>query len=268
MPVTMESWNIELRALRENRGMSREELARRCGFSADSLRSYELGRRRPTRARLIDLLKCLEAGERERNAIVAGAGLLPEAPIDRFREPNVPLKEAIALIRRRPLPAFLLNERAEVLAVSEAAWRLLGMRERGQRPRRRSALSGIAFHLAASRLVNWDEMMRELIQIFKAGLAGDPSIDVAGPPISTTVKKLAADDPARWARFVALWEKTPPFRGRMTGHMYNCVWRGEGGTIRLTCFIGCLNTEVGLYAHTMVPADAKSHRLLERLIAD
>ena len=53
----------------------------------------------------------------------------------------------------------------------------------------------------------------------------------------------------------------------MTGHMYTCNWRAERGTIRLNCFVGCLNTEVGLYAHTMVPADAKSHVLLDKLLA-
>ncbi len=264
----MDAWNEKLRSIRERRGLSRQELAERCGVSVDSLRSYELGRRRPTCDHLLDLLNCLKADEHSRGIILAGAGLAPESPVERFREPNVPPREAVQLIRRRPLPAFLLNERAEVLAVSGAAWRLLGMRDRDQRPRRRGAMSEIAFRMAAARLVNWDEVMSELIQFFKAGQPENLSLDAAGPPISTTVKKLAAEEPARWGRVARLWESTPPFRGRMTGRTYSCVWRAEGGVIHFNVFVGCLNTEIGLYAHTLVPADAKSHRVLERLLAD
>ncbi len=54
----------------------------------------------------------------------------------------------------------------------------------------------------------------------------------------------------------------------MTGHMYTSIWSAPGGAIHFTVFIGCLNTEVGLYAHTMVPADAQSHLLLDELLAD
>src|SRR5512146_2297517 len=123
----MDAWYDQLRSIRERRGMSRQEVADLCGISAHSLRSYELGRRRPTRKHLLDLLRCLQADERTRNVILADAGLAPEAPVDRFREPNLPPREAAALIRRRPLPAVLLNDRTEVLAVSGAAWRLFGM---------------------------------------------------------------------------------------------------------------------------------------------
>ena len=163
--------------------MSREELADRSGLSADSLHSYELGRRHPTREHLVDLLKCLKVRQPTRNLILADAGLAAEGPVERFREPNVPTKQAALLIRQRPLPAFLINERGEVLAVSGAAWRLFGMRDYEiNPPRRRSVLSAITFRVAAERVLNWDEVISQTIQFFKAGLRDERSLDAPGPP--------------------------------------------------------------------------------------
>ncbi len=265
--AAMDAWNDELRGIRERRGVSRQELAERCGLSAHTLRSYELGRRHPTRGHLLELLKCLKADERSRNIILAGAGLAPDAPVERFREPNIPPRDAVRLIQRRPLPAVLLNDRTEVLAVSGAAWRLFGMPEyESNPPRTRSALTEVTFRVTAARVVNWDELIGQILQFFKASLPDNRSIDSAGPPISTIVRKLTADT-EQWARLVELWRTTPPFRGRMTGYMYPCVWSGPGGAIRFNVFVGCLNTEVGLYAHSMVPADAQSHLLLDELLA-
>ena len=263
----MDAWYDLLRRVRERRGMSRQELAERCGLSTHSLRSYELGRRRPTRGHLLDLLKCLKAGERSRNIILAGAGLAPDAPVERFREPNVPLKEAVQLIRRRPLPAFLLDDRAEIIAISGAAWRLLDLPQYEHRPPRRpGALSELTFRVAASRVVNWDVVMGQTIQFFKAGLPDDTTAMASGSLANRTLMRVAAGDPKLMSRFADLWQRTPPFRGRMTGHMFPSIWRFPGGDIHFNVFIGCLNTEVGLYAHTMVPADAKSHQLLERVL--
>jgi len=248
--------------------MSRIEVAGRCGLSAHSLRSYEVGRRRPTRSHLLRLLRCLEAGDHDRNAILASAGLAPEAPIDRFREPNVPLREAVRMTRSRPLPAVLLNDRTEVLAISGAAWRLFGMPEyEANPPKHRGALTELATRAVAARVQNWDEAIGQVLQFAKAGLPRDRAVDDVNSPIAATVKKLAADDPAMWKRFVDLWRVTRPFRGRMAGHIYSSVWNVPGGAIRFNVFIGCLNTEVGLYIHAMVPADAQSHVLLEEVLA-
>ncbi len=265
----MDAWYDQLRSIRERRGVSRQELADLCGLSAHSLRSYELGRRRPTRDRLVELLRCLQADERTRNVILAGAGLAPEAPVDRFREPNVPPREAVQLIRRRPLPAVLLNNRMEVLAVSGAAWRLFGMPQyEANPPRHRNTLTELTIRAISARVRNWDEVIGQILAQLKAGLPNDQSIESAGTSITTIMAKLATADPGMWERFVKLWRTTPPFRGRMTGHMYLSVWNVPGGTIRFNAFVGCLNTEVGLYAHTLVPADAQSHRLFDELLAE
>jgi transcriptional regulator with XRE-family HTH domain len=264
----MDAWYDQLRSIRERCGMSRHEAADRCGLSAHSLRSYEVGRRRPTRDHLLRLLKCLNVGDHARNVILASAGLAPEGPIDRFREPNVPPREAARMTRSRPLPALLLNDRTEVLAVSGAAWRLFGMPEyEAHPPKHRGALTELAARAVAARVQNWDEAIGQILQFAKAGLPRDRPIDEVNSPIAATVRKLAADEPAMWKRFEDLWRVTRPFRGRMTGHIYPSVWSVPGGAIRFNVFIGCLNTEVGLYIHAMVPADARSHMLLEEVLA-
>jgi transcriptional regulator with XRE-family HTH domain len=265
----MPTWNAQLRDAREARGLTRQALADLSGQSSDSLRSYELGRRRPTREHLSHLLACMKLDKTSRNLILVGAGFAPDAPPEKFPEPNIPTKEAVRLIQQRPLPAFLVNARAEILAVSGAAWRLFGMRDYElDPPKRRSVLSATVFQVSAARLVNWDEVIGQTIQFLKAGLREAPSVDAAGPPVNAILEKLTAGNPALMTRFVELWETTPPFRGRMTGYMYPSVWSAPGGTIRFNCFIGSLNTEIGLYAHTLVPADAQSHLLLEKLLAD
>ena len=263
----METWNAELRAVRESRGISREELADRCGLSVNSLRSYELGRRRPTREHLSRILKCLKLDGPPRNLILVRAGFASDAPVERFPEPSIPTKEAVQLIRQRPWPAFLLNAQAEILAVSGAAWRLLGVPDR-ELSRRRSVLTLATRSAIATRAENWDELVSGMIQFFKAAVPEEASLDTPGPYLASILKQLTRGDAALMERFVELWKNTPPFRGRMTGLMYRCLWKAPSGTMGFTCHIGCLNTEIGLYAHTWIPADARSHLLLEGLLAD
>jgi transcriptional regulator with XRE-family HTH domain len=263
----MATWNEQLRNLRLSRETTRDDLARATGISIESIRSYEVGRRRPTRQHLSHLLKVLGADLRARNLIVADAGFAPETPVGRYAEPNVPEKEAIRLIRARSWPAFLLNAKAEILAVSGAAQRLLGLSDRALL-KRRSILTASTRRAIAAQVVNWDEQVAGMIGLFKAGVPEEPSLDAPGPYLKAILNQLTAGDAALTKRFSELWEMTPAYQGRLTGRAYRCLWKASGGTIDFSCHVGCLNTETGLYAHTWIPADAKSHLVLERLLAD
>lgn len=262
----MAEWNTQLRMLRERRSLSRLQVAQRARMSESSIRSYEDGRRRPTRPKLSRLLHVLGADNASRNAVLTDAGFAPATPVGRYAEPNIPEKETIRLIRERPWPAFLLNPRAEVLAVSRAAQRLLSLSDRDVAGRR-SVLTATTRRAIAAQVENWDEQIAGMIALFKAGVPEEPSLDAPGPYLRAILKQLTAGDPALRQRFVELWEATPAFHGRVTGLMYRSVWSGAAGTIRFTCHIGCLNTETGLYAHTWIPADARSHHVLETLLA-
>jgi transcriptional regulator with XRE-family HTH domain len=267
--LTMPDWNAQLRAAREQLGMSREALAELSGQSVESLRSYESGRRHPTREHLCRLLECMKLDKPHRNLILADAGFAPESPVERFPEPNVPMNEAAELVRGRPLPTFLLNQRAEVLALSDSAWRLVELPDLESNPTaRRSVLTVATRRALASRAENWDEIVTGMIQVFKAGVPEESDLDAPGPYLKAILKQLTAGDAALTTRFVELWETAPAFEGRVTGLMYSCVWKAPVDTIRFNCLIGCLNTEIGLYAHTWIPADAQSHLRLEELLTD
>ena len=266
----MPDWNTKLREARERLGLSRVALAERSWISAESLRSYELGRRRPTREHLSHLLTCMKMDVPSRNFLLANAGFAPETPVDRFPEPNIPLKEAVQMVRRRPWPTFLLNQRAEVLALSGPAGPLVGVSDEGLKllGRRRSILTATTRRAIVSQSENWDQLVVGIIASFKGGVPEEPSLDEPGPYLAAVLKQICAGDPALVVRFTKLWETTPPFRGRMTGLVYPTVWRTAVGTIRFSCLISCLNTEVGLYAHTWIPADSRAHLLLEKLLAE
>jgi transcriptional regulator with XRE-family HTH domain len=248
--------------------MSREELADRSGLSAASLRSYEAGRRRPTREHLSHLLECLQLDAGSRAAILTGAGFALDSAVVRFPERNVPPREAMRLVRGRPLPAFLVNARAEILAISAPAWRLLELPDQDLKPSaRRSILLAMTRRTIGTWAANWEQLLATVIGLVKAGVPDEQSLDTPGPYLNSILKELVRGDAALMSRFVELWEVTPPFRGRMSGHMYPAVWNTPAGTIRFNCLIGCLNTEVGLYAHLWIPADAKSHLVLETVLA-
>jgi len=73
----MADWNTQLREARRSLGLSHEELAKRAGMSAASLRAYELGRRHPTREHLSSLLRAMKFDLRSRNEALISGGFAP-----------------------------------------------------------------------------------------------------------------------------------------------------------------------------------------------
>jgi transcriptional regulator with XRE-family HTH domain len=258
-------WNEHLRRLRQNGNVTRVELARRTGISTESIRSYEFGRRRPTRRQMSRLLDELDANAASRNIILAGAGFAPETPVGRYAEPNIPKKEATRFVRGLGWPALLLNPRTEVLAVSDAARRLLRLTDRDVAGRP-AVLTAATLRAMATQLLNWDELVVGVLALFKAG-APEESLENPGPYLNAIRKQLTAGDATIKRRFAELWATTPALQGRISGLTYRCLWKDAIGKIEFTCQIGCLNTELGLYAHTWIPAESRSHRVLEKLLA-
>ena len=171
------------------------------------------------------------------------------------------------MVRERPWPVFLLNSTTDVLAVSGIAWRLFGLPDR-ELSGRRSALTLATRRAIATRVGNWDQQVTGMISAFKAGVPEEPSLDEPGPRLRDVLRHVTGGDPAMVKRFTELWKTTPPFQGRMTGLMYASTWKTPAGRIQFRCLISCLNTEIGLYAHTWVPADARSHALFEKALAE
>lgn len=265
----MRTWYEHLRDLRRSRHLAPSELATCSGISRDSIRSYESGRRRPSQQRLSRLLGCLGADGQTRNIILTYAGFAPDSARGRYAEPNLSEKEAVALLGRRPWPAFLLNHRADVLAGNAAGRRFLGLPRVNEHPRRESVLNLATRRALATRCLNWDEAVVALIGEFKAGNPGAESLDTSGSAFARLLDAVCAGDPSLAGKFTRLWATTPAWEGGFTRQSYETIWKaGRGGRIRLRCVISCVNADVGLYVHDWHPADAASHRSLEQVLAE
>jgi transcriptional regulator with XRE-family HTH domain len=263
----MATWNLQLRELRRGRNVSTSDLSSSSGISQASIHSYELGRRHPTREHLCRLLECLGADTPTRIAILSDAGYAAAAA-EQFVETSVSEMEAIQLLHRRPWPAFLVNHRADVLAVNEVAERVVGLPPtRPGRPP--NVLTFVTRRALATRCVNWDMTVTVMIRGYKAGNPQAGSLHAPGPSFAPLVDAVCAGDPALVAKFTKLWETMPAWRGAFAGVVYETIWKAKGGQrIRFNCAINCLDAEAGLYFHDWIPADSKSFLLLEKLLAD
>jgi transcriptional regulator with XRE-family HTH domain len=265
MCPAMATWNLELRELRRGRSQTPTDLAACSGVSIASVRSYEQGRRHPSRDHLFRLLDCLGADPTSRRRILVGAGFAADADVGSNFEPSVPEMKAIELLHRRTWPAFLVNHRAEVVAVNEPAQRFLGLPPPRAHTPRPSILTFATRRAIASKCVNWDEAIIVMIRGFKAGNPTEESLQAPSPSFSRLLDAVCAGDPALVAKFVDLWTAMPPWRGPIAGVVYETIWKAGGRQrIRFNCAINCVNAEAGLYFHDWIAADSTSQRLLEK----
>ena len=227
----MADWHEQLQAARKRAGISRDALAACADLSVESIRSYEIGRRHPSRDYLVKLLTCMHADELSRNHILVGAGYASDAPVPRLREPNIPTREAVRIVRARTLPTFLLDVRLEIVAMNDTARLLIGLPDaEGARAPRRSLLTFTTRRAIATRAVNWEELIATVISSFKAAVPEEPSVETPGPYLSQLLQEICGGDPLLVKRFFKLWEATPAFRGRLTGYSYQSAWKTRAGT--------------------------------------
>lgn len=264
----MPTWNEQLRELRRGRHWTLAELSTCSGISRESIRSYEMGRRHPSRDHLLRLLDCLTADPSTRRAILSAAGFSSGADRRTSFEPSVPEKQAIELLHRRTWPAFLVNHRAEVVAVNEVAEKFLDLAPPPARAPRPSILTFATRQAMARRCLNWDMAIIVMIRGFKAGNPQEESVDSPSPAFSRLLDAVCAGDPALVAKFFELWSTMPAWKGPLAGVVYETIWKaGARQTIRFNCAINCVNAEAGLYFHDWIAADATSLRLLEKQLS-
>jgi transcriptional regulator with XRE-family HTH domain len=264
----MVTWNVQLRELRRGRSLSTSDLSSLSGISQASIHSYELDRRRPTRERLCRLLDSLAADTLTRNVILTDAGFA-SAIVGRYAEPNLSEEKCVQFLHRQPWPAFLVNHRADVLAVNEVAGQFLGLSRARVGARRPSILTFATRRAMATKCVNWDAAIVVMIRGFKAGNPREESLDAPGPSFAPLVEAVCAGDPALVGKFTELWNTMPAWKGPFTGVLYETIWKAGGhDRVQFHCVINCVNADAGFYIHTWIPADSKSFLLLEKLLAD
>jgi transcriptional regulator with XRE-family HTH domain len=264
----MTPWGVQFRQLRLSRGLSSADLSSLSGTSHGSIKSYEMGRRRPTREHLSRLLECLEADEPSRTAVFAAAGFAPDFEVGRYTERGLTRRDADLIVRQRPWPTLLISG-ANVIGANRVARKLLRLPADGSRARSSYALTAATRRAVGRSCENWDELVAGTIGAFKAAQPGEALLGAPSPAFAPLFNEYCAGDPVLLERFARLWATTPAFEPAYAGRGYGVIWRATGrARIRFEAIINCVNTVTGLYIHNWVPVDAKSHQLLEKLLAD
>ncbi|MBI3969341.1 MAG: helix-turn-helix domain-containing protein [Chloroflexi bacterium] len=113
----------ELRARREDAGLSQNQLAKRVGLNSGYVSRLEAGAREsPSREAVLALASALELGEPERDRLLAAAGYLPPslAEID-WADPTLGL--VIDILRDQRVPEDERGDFREQIRLAAKRWR-------------------------------------------------------------------------------------------------------------------------------------------------
>ena len=118
-----------LKQWRRHRGLSQLELAVRAGVSQRYLSFIETGRSRPGEQVVERVAEALEIPLRERNMILAAAGLAPRYPEMLLTDEAVaPFRTAVRhmLNTHEPYPAYVINRWWDLVDANAAGYQMLG----------------------------------------------------------------------------------------------------------------------------------------------
>ena len=258
-------WRHRLRDVRQRIGISQREVAERAGLSMESIRGYETGRRRPTRARLTTILQVLDATAYETNGVLEAAGMVTPStlfPGDEYPNFFFTIEELQTEVEAVEWPEFVLDNANELVAANACAQALWGIDFAHEREVRTHAqlnlLSVASEHRIADRIVNWDECVATLAAVFKGRPVNPASLDEPDPYFAQVLQGFASGDPAFLARLVRIWVTTPAMDAKVRWS-YRVVWRDEEfGEMRFRSVVGAANEPGGLSFNDWQPLDAET----------
>ena len=221
-------WTQRLRELREKEHLRREDLAERAGVSRGTVKAYELGLRSPSRRMLVALLDALQADLHTRNEVLTGAGFTPDAktPAARLSNPWFTVAEAIREVDASPFPSHLSNEVLDVLHANplmQHVWETDHTRP-ALNAFERNFLGVLSHPHVAARLLNWEEVLTEVLSMVKGHYGGDGAITGENLYFGAAMDHFLRGEPARVKRFLAMWEAVAP-RQRKFRFSYPVVWK-------------------------------------------
>ncbi len=268
----MESeWSQALKAARERLGLSRAELAQRASLSAETIRAYEVGRRKPARRRLDAVLSALKLERLEANQIRYTLGYSADYLRLGLLEPTYmfSMDELRQWSEAIPWPQFVADENMQVVVANSAIQELWGVDLQSEflTPIERNMLRVATNPRFADRAVNWEEMVAYAVSIWKGHHLGPESLDKPSAFFEQALSQLAAGDPKYVRRFLEVWEKTPGKTPKVRDR-YRVIWRDPiHGEMRFLALSSTANEWQGLAFHDWVPVDAASWETLNRLTA-
>jgi transcriptional regulator with XRE-family HTH domain len=260
-------WGDQLRAAREAVGLSRAALAERSGVSGESLRAYETGRRRPTRAGLTAVLDGLALDPATRNTILRDAGFSPDGTWigQQADQPDHSLEEAVAVIERTAWPMHVNTETFQVLAANQAAQRVWGVDLAVEYPDPidRNMLAILSTPRFADRILNWDEAMAMAAAMVKGGYGGTVvETAEANPYLSAVIERFLEGDPGYVQRFLRIWADTEP-HVRKWRFSFPITWaRDTGEPLRFEVLVSPANFSDYMTFSDWIPLDATTWQAL------
>lgn len=260
----------QLRALRRQVHLSREDLSARAGISAASIKAYDTGVRHPSREALIALLDALDADAFARQQVLSGAGYAPDfaSPADRLEDEWFTLRSAAEAIADLPHPACITTELFEVVAANAVIQRVweVDLHRELQGPFQRGFLSMLTTPRFARRLRNWSEALSVAVSVVKGHYGGDAALDPAQHPyLAAAVQFLMNGSPEYVQKFLDLWNTVPgrAYRVRLT---YPVVWaNAEVGELRFISVTGPANDPPSIWFNDWVALDARTAEAVHQL---
>jgi transcriptional regulator with XRE-family HTH domain len=269
-----ESWRAALRDAREAIRISRVELASNVGVSPETIRGYEKGRARPTRARLEALIEALKIPNGAANEIRQSIGytLVPtvhQGPNEEHRYYTA--DELDGVVETVPWPEFVVNDPVEVVAANstvQALWRIDFAHERKVRTRAQMNLLAVASATnIGDRVKNWEEIVGILVSIFKANTPAPYSLDAPTPYFEEVVRHFASGAPAFLSRLFDVWNRAEPMQGKIRW-TYPVIWLDpDVGELRFLATVSLANEEHSTFFNDWHPIDAATWEALERVKA-
>mgnify|MGYP001577115788 CR=1 FL=1 len=264
-----EGWRVVLREARRRLGITRQELAERAGLSPDTIRAYELGRRRPRRDHLELIVRTLNIPNAEANQLREDLGFAPLRTLftgELDAHYYFTAAETEQAVEEYPWPSFVVNDAVEVVAANRAVaavWDVDWTAERRRRPRAQRNLLAVAIDLRfAERVLNWDEVVGTLISVFKAK---EPSyaLDASNAYFQDVMHEFSTGDPAFLSRMLEIWNKTDGRESRCHW-TYPVTWHDAGcGDMRFLAMVSTASEPDALAFNDWIPVDAGSWRVLE-----
>jgi transcriptional regulator with XRE-family HTH domain len=265
-----QEWSRLLLEARTYVGLPRAELARRASLSPETVRAYEVGRRRPSRQLLTAILDALKVDRSVRNSIQVAAGFAPDGRGLGPQNPDLmfTVEEAAEEVERYRWPAFVSDEMAWLVAANSVAQRLWGVDLRSELtdPVDRHLLGAASSPRFADRCLNWDEVMTIMLGRLKLHHRGPEDPEHLSPYITAVLQRFLQGDRKYVARLINAWQEATPISPKIRWS-YPVVWQEPDiGVMRFHAFVSSANEEDGFAFNDWIPVDAESWERLERLL--
>ena len=269
-----ESWRAMIRAERTRLGLTQAELAATAGLSPETVRKYEAGARLAPRDSLERILDALQVSVGTRHRVLLDRGFHDpdfRFPLDRTPGYYFSLEELQPLVERVPWPMFTGNELGEVAVANRAAQRLWGIDFAAELATRGRASANLFVAMAEpgflERIVNWDELLRHFVALYKAVPASQTMLEAPGALFSEIISRFAASSPRGAARLFELWQTTPA-RDAKVRWDYPVVWREPGfPDMVFHGIVSPASEPLGIGFNEWIPVDAASHATLELVLS-